>query len=65
MRSVLHVLPHPGGGGEKYIDLLGPMQGYVAERTYLSASRTPLGAATSIPLRWSRLSRAAREHDRV
>ena len=24
-RSVLHVLPHPGGGGDTYVDVLGSM----------------------------------------
>ena len=65
MPSVLHVLPHPGGGGEKYIDILERMPGYTADRVHLSLSRTPLGAATSIPLRWPQLRRAASEHDLV
>ena len=63
MPAVLHVLPHPGGGGEKYIDLLAPMPGYDHERTWLSASRTPLGAGPSIAARWRALSRQARRYD--
>src|SRR5262245_28985321 len=37
-RRVLHVLPHPGGGGERYVDLLSRLDGYEAERRYLTAS---------------------------
>lgn len=35
-RSVLHVLPHPGGGGETYVDLLEEMPGYRFARVYLA-----------------------------
>lgn len=38
MRTVLHVLPHPGGGGETYCDLLERMEGYRFERLYLVQS---------------------------
>ena len=31
-RSVLHVLPHPGGGGETYVDVLTAMPGYRFDR---------------------------------
>jgi glycosyltransferase involved in cell wall biosynthesis len=51
--SVLHVLPHPGGGGERYVDSLLEMPGYRFERVYLAHSREPLPAlpklATSVP----------------
>src|SRR5262245_57785293 len=40
-RSVLHVLPHPGGGGETYVDLLDDMRGYSSSRTYLATSSRP------------------------
>jgi glycosyltransferase involved in cell wall biosynthesis len=40
-RSVLHVLPHPGGGGETYVDTLSPTPGYRFSRTYLAPSPTP------------------------
>ncbi|MBM2821306.1 MAG: pglH [Thermoleophilia bacterium] len=40
-RSVLHVLPHPGGGGETYVDLLSDMPGYRFSRIYLAHSPTP------------------------
>jgi glycosyltransferase involved in cell wall biosynthesis len=42
-RSVLHVLPHPGGGGETYVDLLGEMPDHRFSRTYLAASATASG----------------------
>jgi len=40
-RSVFHVLPHPGGGGETYVDLLSEMPGYRFSRIYLAPSPTP------------------------
>lgn len=64
MRSVLHVLPHPGGGGERYVDLLERMDGYRFERRFLAdgpRERRPdrlLAAA-------ARAQVAARRHDLV
>ena len=49
---VLHVLPHRGGGGETYIDILERLPGLAHERVYLSAGRTPASGLASIPLRW-------------
>lgn len=63
MPSVLHVLPHSGGGGERYIDLLESMPGYVHERAYLSASRSPLAAVPSVLARRRRLAEQARRYD--
>jgi glycosyltransferase involved in cell wall biosynthesis len=63
MPSVLHVLPHSGGGGERYIDLLESMSGYAHERSYLSSSRSPLAAASSILVRRGKLARQARRYD--
>jgi glycosyltransferase involved in cell wall biosynthesis len=40
-RSVLNVLPHPGGGGETYVDLLSTMPGYGSSRVYLAPSAAP------------------------
>ena len=40
-RSVLHVLPHPGGGGETYVDVLSEMPGYRFDRIYLAPRPTP------------------------
>ncbi len=62
---VLHVLPHPGGGAERHIDLLERLPGYTHERVSLSAGRTPLEGAASIPLRWRGIRRAARTADLV
>ena len=44
---MLHVLPHPGGGGETYVDLLDEMPGYRFERVYLAASPTAITRASS------------------
>ncbi len=65
MARVLHILPHRGGGGETYIDLLEGMAGFEHERMPLSAGRTPASAAASIPLRWPRIALAARRADLV
>lgn len=65
MPSVLHLLPHAGGGGEKYIDQLESMPGYTHERAWLSASRSPLAAGPSIVVRRPRLWREARRYDLV
>lgn len=65
MPSVLHLLPHSGGGGEKYIDLLESMPGYLHERAWLSSSRSPLGAGPSIAARRPALWRRARDFDLV
>jgi glycosyltransferase involved in cell wall biosynthesis len=40
-RSVLHVLPHAGGGGDTYVDMLEPMPGYRATRVHLAPARKP------------------------
>jgi glycosyltransferase involved in cell wall biosynthesis len=40
-RSVLHVLPHAGGGGDTYVDVLSAMPGYRFTRVYLASSRKP------------------------
>jgi glycosyltransferase involved in cell wall biosynthesis len=57
----LHVLPHPGGGGETYVDLLEGMHGYRFERLYLAAtaSASPSAVARAVPA----VVRAARRHD--
>jgi glycosyltransferase involved in cell wall biosynthesis len=38
-RSVLHVLPHAGGGGDTYVDVLRTMPGYRFTRIHLASSR--------------------------
>jgi glycosyltransferase involved in cell wall biosynthesis len=40
-RSVLHVLPHAGGGGDTYVEVLDGMPGYLLTRLYLAPSRKP------------------------
>src|ERR687887_2911768 len=40
-RTVLHVLPHAGGGGDTYVDMLGQMPGYRFERAYVTPERKP------------------------
>jgi glycosyltransferase involved in cell wall biosynthesis len=42
-RSVLHVLPHPGGGGETYVAALSRMEGYRGERVTLAQVPGRLG----------------------
>jgi glycosyltransferase involved in cell wall biosynthesis len=44
-RTILHLLPHPGGGGETYVDTLQLLPGYSAERHYLAPSAHPARAA--------------------
>jgi glycosyltransferase involved in cell wall biosynthesis len=63
--AVLHVLPHRGGGGETYIDLLEGLTEFSHRRTALSAGRTPAQAAASLPLRAPALASAARRADLV
>lgn len=62
---VLHILPHRGGGAEKYIDLLAGLEGFEHVRVPLSAGRTPASGAASIPLRWPRLALDVRRTDVV
>jgi glycosyltransferase involved in cell wall biosynthesis len=40
-RRVLHVLPHAGGGGDTYVDVLEPMPGYALTRVHLAPARKP------------------------
>jgi glycosyltransferase involved in cell wall biosynthesis len=40
-RSVLHVLPHAGGGGDTYVDVLSDMSGYTFQRVYVAPKRKP------------------------
>jgi glycosyltransferase involved in cell wall biosynthesis len=48
-RRVLHVLPHPGGGGEEYVRLLEAMEGFRFERMFLTRTKSPLAAAAKVP----------------
>lgn len=59
-RSVLHVLPHPGGGGETYVDTLETMEGYAFTRAHLAPGPRPSGA---LAVGVTRALREARRHD--
>ena len=48
MPAVLHVLPHPGGGAETYIDLLEGLEGYRHKRVPLSTTRSRLRGIPSV-----------------
>lgn len=63
--SVLHVLPHPGGGGETFLDMLAGLDPPAQRRVALSRSRTPLGALPSLARRWPAVAREASRHSIV
>jgi glycosyltransferase involved in cell wall biosynthesis len=65
MRTVLHVLPHPGGGGETYVDLLEGLEGYRHQRIALSVTRSRLQGITSVLRRRQEVRRLARSADLV
>jgi glycosyltransferase involved in cell wall biosynthesis len=65
IRSVLHVLPHPGGGGEKYVDSLSTMRSYRFERVYLARSREALPAIPQLALSVPSVNLAAGRFDIV
>lgn len=66
MASVLHVLPHAGGGAETYlVALADALPELRHERFALSAGRTAAQAAASLPRRAPRLLRAARAADAI
>src|SRR5580765_7689186 len=65
MRSVLHVLPHPGGGGETYVNTLSEMDGYRFERTFLAPSARAADALRSLPRSGIAVQLDARKHDVV
>jgi glycosyltransferase involved in cell wall biosynthesis len=63
--SILHVLPHPGGGSERVLDVLARINRYEHARVGLSTWRSPLAAAPIVAVRTPRIARAARSHDVV
>ena len=65
MRSVLHVLPHPGGGGETYVDRLDRMPGFEFERLFLAPSPEPREALPALCRSVPALQLRARKHDLV
>jgi len=64
-RSVLHVLPHPGGGAETYVDGLEGLPGYSHRRVALSVTRGRLRGSASVLRRRRRILALAREADVV
>jgi glycosyltransferase involved in cell wall biosynthesis len=64
-RRVLHVLPHPGGGAETYIDLLEGLEGYEHRRFALSVTRSRVRGVPSVLGRLREVRRLAREADLV
>lgn len=65
MKTVLHVLPHPGGGAETYIDLLEGLEGYEHRRVALSVTRSRRRGIGSVLRRRREVRRQAREADLV
>ena len=57
------MLPHAGGGAEKYIALLADLPGTETHRFELSAAPTPAAALRSTPMRYPALARAVRSAD--
>lgn len=62
---MLHVLPHTGGGGELYVDLLAGIPGTEQRRVYVSPGRSPVAAITALPVRGTAIRRAALASDLV
>ena len=65
MPTVLHLLPHPGGGAETYIDLLEALPGYRHERFALSVTRARGRGVGSVLRRRQEAIRRGRETDLV
>jgi glycosyltransferase involved in cell wall biosynthesis len=63
--SILHVLPHSGGGAETYLDMLEALPGLRQERVSLSRTRMPLLAGASIAGEYPRIARLAAKADVV
>lgn len=60
-RSVLHVLPHEGGGGETYVDLLGGMDGYDMRRVHITTHRK--AHAREVASGFARVAQTLRDFD--
>lgn len=65
MPTVLHVLPHPGGGAETYIDLLEGLDGYRHQRIPLSPTRSRAQGVPSVLRRRREVRRLAQGADLV
>lgn len=57
------MLPHPGGGGETYVDTLATMGGYAFERVFLAAGPDPTRQRAAILRRALAVARAATAFD--
>jgi glycosyltransferase involved in cell wall biosynthesis len=62
---VLHILPHPGGGAETYIDTLEALEGFEHERIPLSMQREPVKSLPSLARRRRSISAAVRDAELV
>jgi glycosyltransferase involved in cell wall biosynthesis len=62
---VLHVLPHPGGGAETYLEQLRDLDGFDQRRFEIARARTPFAALPSLLARLPRLALARRSADLV
>lgn len=65
MPTVLHVLPHPGGGAETYVNLLEGLDGYRHRRVALSTTRSRRRGVGSVVSRQRMVQRLAGEADLV
>ena len=63
--SILHVLPHSGGGAETYLDMLEAIPGLSQRRVTLSGTRVPLLAGASIAREYPGIARLAAKADIV
>jgi len=61
-RSVLQVLPHPGGGGETYVRALARIEGYRSERIYLAQRARPSNVVVTLLRSFLAVRQAARAH---
>ena len=62
---VLHVLPHAGGGAEKFLSLIADLDGYEQDRVELASARTARAAAWSIASRYRTVASAMAAADLV
>ena len=62
---MLQVLPHTGGGGELYVDLLAGIPGTEQRRLYVSPGRSPASALAGLPASGAAIRRAAAASDLV
>ena len=63
LRTVLHVLPHSGGGGEKYVETLARMDGYHLNRLFLASAPRRRREFLAVVRNAARVPSAAGRHD--